>query len=441
MSRLNKDHRNSFKGIVRTAILAMLFSALFCFGTYAAETGTAGSDRGTQSKASVTGKEAEAEGAYLLMEEAERILCTTADEIAGEVSRAARDPAVSDKILTASGKKLSRGDGKWVIPKEGPASDKEMTIVFAGDIIFDRGQNPGIAKVGEDGIGVCFDDETWEIMHAADLLVINNEFPYTDRGSATPGKQFTFRCDPDTVEWLADMGTDLAALANNHIYDYGEEGALDTFDTLDDAGIPYIGAGRDYEDASRAAYYLANGMSVAILNATEIERYENPDTKGASEDSPGVFRCLDDEDLCEKVREAGEHADLVIVFAHWGTELMPSADGRQRSIAQDLVEAGADVIVGAHPHILQNIEYIDGVPVFYSLGNYFFSASTRDNGVLRITVDAEAAAVKSLQFIPMVQQHGVRTLDGYDKERVLDTMRSLSPGVEIDDDGFFEESP
>ena len=420
MKRTKKTIRSAFTGIVRTLFLTMLFSTPA--NVYAAEP-------------------SEMPAFHTRIIKAGEILRTAADEICAQAAETARDPEGADKILTATGKVLHRSDGKWVIPKERPAGGEETTIVFTGDIIFDRGQNPGIAKAYADGIEACFDDETWEIMHDADLLVVNNEFPYTDRGSATPGKQFTFRCDPDTVDWLAEIGTDLAALANNHIYDYGEEGAMDTFDTLDDAGIPYIGAGRNYDDASSTAYYLANGMSVAILNATEIERYDNPDTRGAGKDSPGVFRCLDDEDLCDKVREAKEHADIVIAFVHWGTELMPAADSRQYSIAEDLAQAGADVIVGAHPHILQNIEYVDGVPVFYSLGNYFFSASTRDNGVLKITLDTKNAKVSSLQFIPMVQQQGVKTLDGYDKERVLDTMRGLSPGVEIGDEGFFKESP
>ena len=121
------------------------------------------------------------------------------------------------------------------------------------------------------------------------------------------------------------------------------------------------------------------------------------------------------------------------------TELMPAAEESQIDKAQDLADAGADLIVGAHPHILQNISYENGVPVFYSLGNYFFSASTRDSGVLRVTVDPGEAAIKSLQFIPMQQRQGVVTLYDGEKERVLDTMRDLSPGVRIDEDGFFTE--
>ena len=370
-------------------------------------------------------------GAKTIMDAAE----STAEWIKEEM----KDPEKGDLMLSSSGKILERSQGKWVLPKNDLSEEGKFTIVFTGDIIFDRGQNPWAASAYSDGIESCFDEESWEIMRSADFLVVNNEFTYTDGGSPTPNKKFTFRCPPETAEWLGEMGTDVAALANNHIYDYGEEGILDTFDTLDGIQIPYIGAGRNIEEAQKPAYFIADGTIVALLNATEIERYENPDTKGAEEDSPGVFRCLDDEDLCEKVREAKEHADIVIVFVHWGTEMMPTAEWSQTDKAEDLAEAGADLIVGAHPHCLQNIEYVNGVPVFYSLGNYFFSASTRDSGVLRVTVDTKSGSIGSLQFIPMQQRQGVKTLYGGEKERVLDTMRSLSPGVSIDEEGYFDE--
>ena len=207
-----------------------------------------------------------------------------------ELRTRALDPEGASAIISASGKALTREDGKWVTPGQEPESDEEISIVFVGDMIFERGQNPWSSIAYEDGIRACFDDETWETLTGADFLIINNEFPYTDRGTPTAGKTFTFRCPPWTAQWIREMGTDIAALANNHVYDYGEEGALDTFDTLDEEGIPYIGAGRNIEDAEQTAYCIANGTTVAILNATEIERYENPDTREAGEDSPGVFR-------------------------------------------------------------------------------------------------------------------------------------------------------
>ena len=353
---------------------------------------------------------------YMMQAAADEVLRET-EAVVQEVRRKAMDPEGASVFISSSGKAVAREDGKWVTPGEKPESDQEISIVFVGDIIFDTTQNPWSSIAYSDGIRACFDDETWDTLTGADFLVVNNEFPYTDRGTPTPGKTFTFRCPPWTAEWLAEMGTDIAALANNHIYDHGEQGALDTFDTLDEQGIPYIGAGRDIDDASQTAYCIANGTSIAILNATE----------------------LDTTQLCDKIREAKEKADLCIVYAHWGTEKMPSADWSQTTKAEELAEAGADLIVGSHPHVLQNIEYVNGVPVFYSLGNYFFGAAARDTGVLRVTVNTSDPSIKSLQFIPMLQYRGVSTMEGSEKQRVLDEMSSVSPGVAIDEDGYFTE--
>ena len=321
-----------------------------------------------------------------------------------------------------------------------PKKEDSLTLTFAGDIIFETGQNPGASRAYSDGIRACFDQAALEIMESADLFIVNNEFQYTDRGAPIPGKTFTFRCPPYTAAWLAEIGTDLVTLANNHIFDYGEEGFLDTLDTLDKAGMPYIGAGRNLKEAARAAYYEADGMVIAILNASEIERYENPESRGATEDAGGVFRCLDDSRLCEEVRKAKERADFVIVTVHWGTELMTTPDDDQLVKERDLREAGCDLIVGGHPHVLQTIGWKDDMPCVYSLGNYFFSASARDTGVVQVTFTPSEKKMASLRFVPMLQNYGVQTLTGSEKDRLLSYMRSLSPEVSIDGDGYISKA-
>ena len=318
----------------------------------------------------------------------------------------------------------------------GDTGEDGLVFTFAGDLTFHTGQNPGAQEAYDSGIRSCFDQAALDIMDSADVFVVNNEFQYTDGGSPLEGKKYTFRCSPYTAEWLQEIGVDLVALANNHIFDYGEEGFLDTLDTLSENGMPYIGAGYDLEDAVRPAYYEADGMIIAILNATEIERYENPDTRGASEDAGGVFRCLDSTLLCEKVREAKEKADYVIVMIHWGTEKMETPDELQIQHAIDLEEAGCDLIIGGHPHVLQTISWYEDMPIVYSLGNYFFSFDTRDTGVVQVTFDTENKTLQSLRFVPMVQSYSIYTLEGDEKDRLLGYMRSLSPKVEIDDDGY-----
>ena len=214
-----------------------------------------------------------------VLREAGGVILQEAESTAEKVRESAMDPEGRDVIITASGKVLRRTDGKWVVPEEKPSSEDEITLVFTGDIIFERGQNPWSSIAYNDGIEACFDDETWSTMQDADFLIVNNEFPYTERGSAIPGKKFTFRCPPWTAGWIKEMGADIAALANNHINDFGPDGMEDTFDALDEEEIPYIGAGRDLEDAEQTAYCIANGMTTAILNATEIERSQGSQRK------------------------------------------------------------------------------------------------------------------------------------------------------------------
>lgn len=317
------------------------------------------------------------------------------------------------------------------------AADKEqVTIAFAGDILFDANyavmasllQNGGEIQNG-------ISPDVIELMRNADIMMVNNEFAYSDAGAPLPEKQFTFRAKPSTVSYLQDMGVDIVSLANNHTYDYGEQALLDTLQTLKGAGIPYVGAGVNEKEAMSPVYFIINDIKIAFLSATQIERLDNPDTKAATEVSPGVFRCWNGEKLIQKVTEAKAESDFVIVYVHWGTENQEETDWAQNKQAPELVAAGADLIIGDHPHILQKIEVIDGVPVIYSLGNFWFNSREIDTGMVKIVLTKEG--LQSYQFIPCLQSH-CRTalLTGAEKERVLAKMRAMSAGVEIDGDGY-----
>ncbi len=315
-------------------------------------------------------------------------------------------------------------------------SADEVTIVFAGDILFDDGYAI-MAKMKQRGRGIegSISQEMLEVMQSADIFMLNNEFPYTDRGEPTPEKQFTFRAKPEYASYLFDMGVDIVSLANNHAYDYGEISLLDTMDTLENVGMPFVGAGMNLEEAVKPVYFIANDMKIAFISATQIERNDNPDTKGAGPDSPGVFRCWNVDRLLEVVANAKQVSDYVIVYIHWGTEATDELDWAQKEQAPKIAEAGADLIIGDHPHVLQQIGYCNDTPVIYSLGNYLFNSRAQDTCLVRVTLDGNG--LKSLQFIPGRQEDcAVFMHQGTEKERVLSYMRSISQGVNIDGDGF-----
>lgn len=315
------------------------------------------------------------------------------------------------------------------------ADPDRVTITFAGDILFDENYAIMSRVVGNNDISNGFSPDLLEEMKSADIMMLNNEFPYSDGGVPLEDKQFTFRARTSAVSYLHELGVDIVSLANNHAYDYGESAFIDTMTTLESAGIIYVGAGRSLPEARRPVYYIINNMKIAFVAATQIERLDHPDTRGATDSSAGVFRCWNGDNLLETVREAKENSDFVIVYIHWGTENVAQTDWAQEKQAPEVAAAGADLIIGAHPHCLQPIGVAQGVPVMYSLGNFWFNSKTVDTGMVKVILDENG--LQSYQFIPC-RQSGSRTtlLQGEEKKRVLDDMRNMSDGVQIDEDGY-----
>lgn len=327
---------------------------------------------------------------------------------------------------------------KRIYAKE-TASDDEIVLAFAGDISFAQGyvNMSTLAQRGGD-IRDSFDEFMLKEMQSADIFMLNNEFTYTDRGTPTENKTFTFRAYPEHVEYLHDLGVDLVSLANNHSYDYGEISLLDTLDTLEGAAIPYVGAGRNIGEATKPVYYVANDYKIAFVSATQIEQGDNPDTKGAGENSAGVFRCWNDDHVCDVVREAKEEADFVIAYIHWGTEMTDELHWAQSDLAKKLSDAGVDLIVGDHPHCLQEIAYMGNVPVVYSMGNFWFNSKTQDTGILKVVLNENG--MQSLQFVPAIQSGCRTTMAGDDdRKRILGYIQSLSPTIEINPAGYITQ--
>ena len=315
-------------------------------------------------------------------------------------------------------------------------SQDTVTLLFAGDILMD--DHYAVMSTyhnrGND-INQAFDQGLLEQMRNADIFMINNEFTFTSRGTPTVNKKFTFRANPGNVSMYEEMGVDIVSVANNHIYDYGEISLLDTLDTLEQAEIPYVGAGRNLQEAMTPVYYIANGMKIAFVSATQIERNSVPDTKEATQDSAGVLRCMNPDNLLLVIEEAKKNSDYVILYIHWGTESQEAIDWLQEQQAPIYAQAGVDLIIGDHPHCLQKMDSVEGVPVIYSLGNFWFNSRTQNSCVVKVTL--RAGEMESFQFIPC-RQSDCRTalLTGQEKTEVLDYMRTISPNVTIDGEGY-----
>lgn len=313
---------------------------------------------------------------------------------------------------------------------------EEIVLDFAGDINLSEGwSTTRYMDQQVNGIYDCLSPDLIMEIQGADILMVNNEYPYSERGYPIPGKTYTFRAMPGRAEVLGQLGVDIVSLANNHVYDYGEDALLDTLDTLERAEIPYVGAGRNLKEAGKIVYFTANGRKIAIVAATQIER-SHPYTREAEEDTPGVLKTLKPDRFVKVIREAEENSDYVIVFPHWGTEGNSVYGSDQQELAEAFVEAGADVIIGTHTHCLQGIAYIGDVPVIYSLGNFWFNGKNIDTGIAQVRIRPDGSI--RLRFLPCLQS-GCRTellSAGEKRGEILDFMRGLSKDVEIDEEGY-----
>lgn len=295
-------------------------------------------------------------------------------------------------IKTDAVEKIIRKDGKSDIVK----------LDFIGDINFDNNWGTMVtASEKENGIKDCISETVQKELKNADITVVNNEFVYNKNGLALEGKDYTFSAPESSVSNLNIFGANLVNLANNHVYDYGAEGLSDTLITLKNNDYEYIGAGKNLEEASQIKYYIINGRKIAIVSATQIEKYSDF-TKAATNEEAGVLK-IDDTDYVSKlITKANINSDYVIVVVHWGTEGSVNYDEEQHMLAEKFVNAGADAIIGGHPHRLQGASYIDDAPVFYSIGNFWFSDSKLYTTIVQINIDGQGEF--SARMIPCLTE-------------------------------------
>lgn len=327
-------------------------------------------------------------------------------------------------------------DGNKPLP-EAPAPF-DYTLCFAGDVsLSDEARTTAYwISQGRD-IRQCIAPEMLQHMQEADICFVNNEFQYSQRGTALI-KNYTFRGNPENVSALLDMGVDMVSLANNHVYDFGEDALFDTMDTLTEAGIPFVGAGRNLAEASDIYYYELDGFRIAFLSGTRVEWEEQ--TKGATETTAGVFRTVDPELLYAKTKEASANADYVVVYMHWGVEAVTYQEEYQVEVGHNLISAGADVVVGDHPHRVQGIEFYEGKPILYSLGNYWFNGMSMDTMLAELHISGTAEQYEmELQLIPGRQTNCQVKYDETQEERdaFYRNMETLSSayGISIDQNG------
>ena len=295
----------------------------------------------------------------------------------------------------------------------GPAVPRPITLVAGGDVTLGAHYEEwvdGLRAKGQSGPAVdgWGFSEVKPLFTGADLVVVNLECPFTDRGAPIP-KNFNFRARPSTVQVLVDAGVRAVTLANNHLMDYGPDGVADTIATLDAAGIAHFGAGRTLAEARRPAIVEVAGLKIAFLGYLILgEKHPEPAVVWATETTAGVAGHPSDWTVVERmVREdvaaARKEADLVIPFFHWGREGSRGPDSYQIALARAAVESGAAAVLGSHPHVLHGMERIGKAAVFYSLGNFVFGGNwnPRDKDSVLVKARFDRSGYLGAELFPL----------------------------------------
>lgn len=273
-----------------------------------------------------------------------------------------------------------------VEPPPQPLPPPQVTIVLVGDIMLERTPGEHVAKGEDPFAGVA------DVLAEADLAVGNLECVIATVGEPVE-KLFNFRCHPRNVAVIASH-LDAVSVANNHSGDFGKAAFAEQLDLLKQGGLAYFGGGMNLAEAHTPLIVERNGLKIALLGYNEVE-YRSFE---AGPETPGLA-WSDDEQVVADIRVAREQADLVVVYPHWGWEYQDTPDARQQELARLMIDAGADLVVGAHPHVTQRVEVYKERLIAYSLGNFIFddfldvppylNEPSRTSWVLRVTMTRE----------------------------------------------------
>ena len=310
----------------------------------------------------------------------------------------------------------------------------DTTVSIVGDISLADNWSvmPAYDARGQ-GVDGILSAEALGIMRSSDLMVANSEFTVSNRGSAIPGKAYTFRANPDRLSIYDDMGVDLVTLANNHVYDFQGDAFNDMLDAFERRNMPHIGAGHNLEEAKKAYYYKApSGQTIAFVNASRAEKW-GIDTPGATDTTGGILLCYDTADFVDAIKTAKANSDIVVAIIHWGTESSHVLEQVQIDTAKEYIDAGADMIVGGHAHTLQGIDFYNGKPIIYNLGDYIFNDMSEPTAIFQFKLSPEGE-LKYYFIVGWQENMYTRILSGEERQNLVNQVESWSPNISITED-------
>lgn len=266
---------------------------------------------------------------------------------------------------------------------------RDITVSFVGDIMLDRGVRFSVKNNFDGDYSHLFDHAG--MLKESDITFANLEGPVSDKGTDLHNL-YSFRMEPQVLDVMKAAGFDIVSFANNHVGDWGKVAFDDTLLRLTNAGIKFTGAEKTKKIAEQPVVFEIKGMKIGFIGFSDV----GPNQFEATDTDSGIL-LLNDPRFVEIVKNAKKQVDALVVSIHWGTEYQGHTK-RQTEFAHKAVDAGANLIIGHHPHVIQAVETYKGAVIAYSLGNYIFdqgfSKETLEGLILKVTFDATDKNIK-----------------------------------------------
>ncbi|NLB18729.1 MAG: CapA family protein [Syntrophomonadaceae bacterium] len=310
------------------------------------------------------------------------------------------------------------------IPVEEPSL--EVSLLAVGDVMLARKVERLTQANGDTYPFIKISSHLKE----ADLTFGNLESPLSDRGTPLPGKGIQFRARPQLAQTLQESGFNVLSVANNHSLDYDAPAFLDTIELLRGAGVLTAGGGQDLTEARQPVIIEKNGLKVGILAYTDFADiffdYSYRRSFEATDERSGVAP-LREEMILADLEELRPYVDVAIVSLHWGTEYSPVPDKSQQVLGRALLDGGADLIIGHHPHIIQGFEKYKNGLIAYSLGNFIFDQNqhvyTREGLILEVSLNPEGLG--EIQVRPVfIDESQPYLLEGQAAQKILENVQN-----------------
>ncbi len=307
---------------------------------------------------------------------------------------------------------------------------EELVLSFVGDMMFDRTVADFIKSKGEDYVFEGYEKH----FKSSDIVFGNLETALSSGGQPIKDKEYTFRSSPKLAPYLKKYNFTALSIANNHVLDFGPSAFLDTMKLLKENGISYGGGGHNKQEAYNGVVIEKKGLNIGFIAFARV--IPSVDWYAGAK-KPGIIGAykVHEAEVLEAVKSLDEKCDLLVVSLHWGKEESIAVRKEEAEFAHKLVDSGVDVILGHHPHVVQAIEMYKDRPIFYSLGNFFFTTSYSEicNKTIMATVRYDnKGKLKSVEAVPgMVKSGRPVPMDEVQKKEFIKYLNKMNINLEL----------